>query len=87
MKLPHAESIIVPANKSNRFTYHPQKRGESGSRCAPLRARSLVNISMMSHVLESQLETKLYSARPMRIERVQEGSPGDTIRSATFKPG
>ena len=41
---------------------------------------------MMFHVLETQLETKLDGARPMRIERVQEGSSGDAIGSAALKP-
>jgi hypothetical protein len=42
---------------------------------------------MMFHVLERELQAKLYSAGPMRIERVQKGSPGDAISSATLKPG
>ena len=42
---------------------------------------------MIFDILETKLQTKLYGAGPMRIERVQKGSPGDAIGSATLEPG
>src|SRR5690348_10244375 len=50
--------------------------------------RSLFNLSvMMFHCLESPLEPKLYGSGSMRIERMQERSPGNAIcPTARLKP-
>src|ERR1700722_7253092 len=37
-------------------------------------------------ILKSQLETKLYGARPMRIQRMQERGSGDAIGAAALEP-
>ena len=42
---------------------------------------------MMLNTLEAQLETELYGAGPVRIERMQKRSAGDAIGSTTLEPG
>src|SRR5579863_6275546 len=46
-----------------------------------------MNFCMRFRALKSKLQTYLYGARPMCIQRVQEGSSGDAIGSSALKPG
>jgi hypothetical protein len=62
-----------------------QKRNQS--RLSQSRVTARQHQQHVRRILETQLETKLYGARPMRIERVEERCPGNAIGSAALESG